>query len=611
MALTGLHANWQRGSYNADRDYEIKKSEGLKLKPYYDKMANSVAIGYGCDLLKGDNVATIKSDLSSIGITLSSNDEQLLNDYRAGTKTLQDVLDKLTLALPSEPKASDLLALSVNRFQGQIDTALGYIMDESREKAVLVSMAFNGGLGLLQGATSDKSIINAAQQDDRIRAWYLIRYRRNGGGTASQGIANRRYRESDMFGLWSSGGPNSTELEKLETFFKKMDFYDSNISTLQIMRNREAEFTPKTTEANNSALIDEIINSPDFKAYFVAKYGQGQTIDGNVILGTELNNNIIASTRVLTRAEVERGYLKSTSFGDLILGEKGKDSINGGAGNDVIYGGEGNDTITGGTGNDLLMGGENNDTYIINTGDGTDTIEDKQGNNKVILCGKTLNFFYDKGNYQYSNADGTITAAMNGTDLVVTHVDSGTQVILNEDFQWGDFGINLLDMPEDPDPTFVIAGDLAPLNDPVHYDALGNVIVNPNVSSPDRPDTLFGSASNDRIEGMGGSDIVYDQGGNDWVLGGTGRDGLSTGDGSDIVEGGTEGDLLFGGAGDDQLFGEIKGEMDDLVTAGDSAQALTNKETLFPVKRVMISSTDLTATTPSLVDQAGKTAYGG
>ena len=56
MALTGLHTNWSRGSYQADRDWEIKLSEnaGLAtgndlsgLKPYDD---GNITIGYGYDL---------------------------------------------------------------------------------------------------------------------------------------------------------------------------------------------------------------------------------------------------------------------------------------------------------------------------------------------------------------------------------------------------------------------------------------------------------------------------------------------------------------------------------------------------------------------------------
>ncbi|WP_278244522.1 calcium-binding protein, partial [Syntrophorhabdus aromaticivorans] len=179
-----------------------------------------------------------------------------------------------------------------------------------------------------------------------------------------------------------------------------------------------------------------------------------------------------------------------------------------------------------------------------------------------------------------------------------------------------DFGITLLDTPSDPTTTTTILGDLAPLNDPPQYDALGNVIVNPNVPSPGRNDILYDSAGNDRvdshglrpgpsagscrpwessellraegeaptallvegatraplIEGRDGNDMLYGwQGGNDWFSGESGRDGLSSGEGDDIIEGGTEGDLLFGSGGDDQLFGETKGEMEDLVTAGETA----------------------------------------
>ena len=219
------------------------------------------------------------------------------------------------------------------------------------------------------------------------------------------------------------------------------------------------------------------------------------------------------------------------------------DTLYGGAGNDTIYGGKGNDTIWGGPGDDVLYGGANDDTYIVNTGDGTDTIEDKQGNNKVMLCGKPLKFFYDKGGYQYTTADGTITAEMQETDLVVTHTASGTKVILNEDFQPGDFGINLLDMPDAP--TTTLLGDLTPTSDPPQYDSLGNVIVDPNTPSPGRNDYLYDSTTNDRIEGKGGNDILHAMRGGD-----------------DLLAGGEGNDIILAGEGDDNVFSENEGEMD-------------------------------------------------
>jgi hypothetical protein len=60
MALTGLHTDWQQGSYKADRDYrlkvlednELRKGTNLKgLRPHLDKIGSSIVIGYGLDLL--------------------------------------------------------------------------------------------------------------------------------------------------------------------------------------------------------------------------------------------------------------------------------------------------------------------------------------------------------------------------------------------------------------------------------------------------------------------------------------------------------------------------------------------------------------------------------
>ena len=46
----------------------------------------------------------------------------------------------------------------------------------------------------------------------------------------------------------------------------------------------------------------------------------------------------------------------------------------------------------------------------------------------------------------------------------------------------------------------------------------------------------------------------------------------------------------MGGTGDDQLFGESKGEMEDLITAGETAQNINEKETLFQAMMVMTLS---------------------
>ena len=318
-----------------------------------------------------------------------------------------------------------------------------------------------------------------------------------------------------------------------------------------------------------------------------------------------------------------------------IEGGYGDDTIYGSSGNDTLYGdldsaitgesalrttgnhgGEaGNDWLMGGKGNDTLIGGGGDDTYTITYGDGNDMITDSEGSNTIIYTDKNgkdrkVYTFFQNGTSTWATADGKLILANNTITL-----EDGNSILFS-DTQPTDFGITLLDTPSDPTTTTTILGDLAPLNDPPQYDALGNVIVNPNVPSPGRNDILYDSAGNDRvdshglrpgpsagscrpwessellraegeaptallvegatraplIEGRDGNDMLYGwQGGNDWFSGESGRDGLSSGEGDDIIEGGTEGDLLFGSGGDDQLFGETKGEMEDLVTAGETA----------------------------------------
>ena len=64
------------------------------------------------------------------------------------------------------------------------------------------------------------------------------------------------------------------------------------------------------------------------------------------------------------------------SESDMLYGTAAPDLLDGGDGVDMISGSSGNDIITGGAGDDILLGGAGNDTYVINPGDGVDTIFD-------------------------------------------------------------------------------------------------------------------------------------------------------------------------------------------------------------------------------------------
>ena len=94
----------------------------------------------------------------------------------------------------------------------------------------------------------------------------------------------------------------------------------------------------------------------------------GQITLNEIIEGTDETDNLYATLSF--NENVYWGPIGVNS-GSLIKGGSGDDIITGGPGADIIIGGKGNDTMSGGT--DLDIAGN---TYVINPGDGKDTITD-------------------------------------------------------------------------------------------------------------------------------------------------------------------------------------------------------------------------------------------
>jgi len=68
---------------------------------------------------------------------------------------------------------------------------------------------------------------------------------------------------------------------------------------------------------------------------------------------------------------------------DALAGGNGEDSLDGGPGNDTLDGGNGPDTVNGGTGDDNLTGGNGPDLFIFNAGFGDDVITDFSNNDHL------------------------------------------------------------------------------------------------------------------------------------------------------------------------------------------------------------------------------------
>jgi len=412
MALTGLQTNWQNGSYLNDRDRFIKENENLGLangsdlsglRPHFDGRDDgrgSIAIGYGFDLLVNDNT-TINNSLTEANgqaTTLTAADITLLAQARARRNArtatgsyLIGVASQLSVSLISEPAATTLLDLKLIQYEAALDGALGGLaqLASSKERIAIISLLYTMTWPNANAiADTIPSTIKAIQNDNRAEAWYEIRYNSN----ADNGHTARRYQEADLFGLYDGGtltaDEQTAEAKEIMRMYTRYEVFDQKLSTY------EGDHTQKPANS-----IDQEVQRAT--NYLVTNFAMGNTIDGWVIVGQGLDSYNY----------IEKGNWKDNIEGnvenDLIFGEKGNDKLNGAGGNDVIYGGEGDDVLIGGMGNDTLMGGENYDTYIINAGDGNDTIEDKEGINTVILCGKELNFFYNTGDGEtYKSYDG-------------------------------------------------------------------------------------------------------------------------------------------------------------------------------------------------------------
>ncbi|GLK66045.1 hypothetical protein GCM10017635_35220 [Paracoccus kondratievae] len=181
----------------------------------------------------------------------------------------------------------------------------------------------------------------------------------------------------------------------------------------------------------------------------------------------------------LIEGDGEDNEMTGTDGDDGILSYDGDDRVSGGAGNDLIGTGAGNDTVIADAGDDEIYLGKDDDLYgAYNPGvdEGNDTIDGASGNDTIIT---------NLGNHSITGGDGD--------DRIEDH--GGSVFIDGED------------------------GD--------------DLILSPDASDPERPDTLLGGDGNDTIH-AGAGDIVD---------GGSGADELVLR--SDI---GGEADIRYGSA---------------------------------------------------------------
>ncbi len=179
-----------------------------------------------------------------------------------------------------------------------------------------------------------------------------------------------------------------------------------------------------------------------------------------------------------------------------VRGDRGDDTIVGGAAGDVIRGGDGDDTLDGGRGADALLGGRGDD---------------------VLLASELP-----------AGAGGAGTFA--------------------DDYYSGDEGLDTIDYSARSTPVWVRLGTAASGTGGAAGQRERDII---------RPDveTVVGGSGNDRLEGNDRDNTLVGGGGNDLLLGRGGNDTLLGGDGDDVLTDSSGRNALDGGAGFDTVNG--------------------------------------------------------
>jgi len=213
-------------------------------------------------------------------------------------------------------------------------------------------------------------------------------------------------------------------------------------------------------------------------------------------------------------------------------------------GDDTLIGGAGNDTLIGDTdslglqspygnplqyavyqgGNNVLVGGSGDDNYYFNQYGGHDTIQETNTDPTVDSGNDTVSIF---------GTQGSVSFSAQGNDLVISSMTSDATMIIKDEFNLNNAGMQVENFYFQGDNTTVSYLDIA-------KQVLGSTA--PQISGTDTNDLLVGTGTFQFIQGMAG---------NDYIIGSSLGDTLSGGEGNDTIDAGTGHDSVVGGTGDD------------------------------------------------------------
>ena len=607
----------QYRKYDNQQDYVnalvklISSVEGFANKVYRlnDKKAT---IGYGYTFNRNNNV-----DIwTAAGISLTQQDldtlEEIDNSGLQSERT--DIACSHFRRRITKDEATRLLSKTYQEYEGP---ANDLAIPLSVERVALVAITYNRGEGAVRGKMQD--FYEAIAEGNRAEAWFQIRY--NSLGSIDEyvnGKAKARYLESQIFGLYY----NSLDVSLVESRFA-FQMLQRHRDTIKAYENQFGIGFDGTGYAGNvldrsnsdyrdvlayfglekvdtingslnpakTVLLADLRADSEYSAYpdITERLQDGQIVSTNIYLNpakdTDSNKNSILDARPYETGNYkvngaddlmigldQRDWMYGGKGNDILLGGDGNDFLDGGAGSDVLYGGSGNDNLYGGGGSDVLIGGSGSDTYYYKYGEGNVRIVDDGQGDRIVIIDDTgdiikeikLGNVFQKNEQTnvYTDGTGKIQITHNSPWQIVTE-DGGT-ITLGDDFQSGDFGINLIDVPDTPVTTNTILGDQQQ-----------NTYI----------DHLTDTAASDSINGGQDGDFIdASYGGNDRIFSDTYAEMEDLVEAGETAQGINEsGEALSGGAGEDLIYAS---NYNDLVFGGKNYStyicSASNKELLYP-----------------------------
>ncbi|NWG92318.1 MAG: hypothetical protein HXY21_07385 [Parvularculaceae bacterium] len=200
--------DWQFGSYEADRNQQIKIAENRILlqagsRTGVQQPGGNITVGYGWDMDVQSLSATL-TNFAAAGITLTANEQTALEGYKSGSVVTFDVGGATVTRVPTQADviavwgnftitdalATNLLNIVIETWEAGLSGALGAEdIGDSRERAALISLFYNTTAGTAASienfAPTTIGLIedNPSTPEDiilkRANIWYEIVYGTN------------------------------------------------------------------------------------------------------------------------------------------------------------------------------------------------------------------------------------------------------------------------------------------------------------------------------------------------------------------------------------------------------------------------------------------------